>query len=67
MELISRDESIEKCLTRFFTGIPCDYGHVCERFTCNGHCVSCKKRYQSSNQENGDSEVIKEIEDKIEE
>ena len=30
-------------LTRYYTGRPCKYGHVSERFSNNGKCVECQK------------------------
>lgn len=43
LELISRDEAREKSLKRFYTGIPCLHGHVCERYVINGSCFQCVK------------------------
>ncbi len=43
MKLISRDRAKNKKLSRFFTGIRCLHGHLCERFVCNGDCVDCHK------------------------
>lgn len=31
-------------LTRYFTGIPCEHGHVCERKIFNSACVECCRR-----------------------
>jgi hypothetical protein len=28
---------------RYFTGLPCKYGHLAERFTVDGQCVNCGK------------------------
>jgi hypothetical protein len=33
---------------RYFTGVPCKYGHVAERDTANGACVECRKSFQSA-------------------
>jgi hypothetical protein len=27
----------------YFTGKPCKYGHIAQRYTCNGECVTCRK------------------------
>jgi hypothetical protein len=44
MKTISRDEAIAKGLKRFFTGVPCKHGHVCERYTKIGNeCVECSR------------------------
>lgn len=37
--------------TRYFTGMPCRQGHVCQRYTNDGGCVECKalrQRYKKS-------------------
>lgn len=51
-EIITRKEALEKKLSRYFTGKPCKYGHVCERFSSNNNCLICKneklKKYQKS-------------------
>ena len=41
MDIITRNEAKERGLTRFFTGIPCKHGHVCERHTKSGTCIEC--------------------------
>lgn len=41
MEVISRKESIERGLTRYFTGKPCKNGHISERVTKKCDCVEC--------------------------
>ena len=43
MKIISRKEAKESGLTRYFTGSPCKYGHIAERFLSCGHCVACSK------------------------
>jgi hypothetical protein len=44
MEILSRDEALEKGLKRYFTGKPCKRGHVSERFTVSKNCVGCHYR-----------------------
>lgn len=41
MEIISRKQSQSENLPRYFTGKPCKYNHVSERYTANGTCVVC--------------------------
>lgn len=41
MELISRDSAKEMGLKRYFTGVPCKYGHVVERQVSNQGCMTC--------------------------
>ena len=50
MEIISRDEAIAKGLKKYFTGIPCKYGHIAERRIGHrgGECVTCKSNYNKS-------------------
>lgn len=37
--------------TRYFTGIPCKFGHVSERHVSNGQCVQCTAGWQRRNRE----------------
>ena len=37
----TRREAMSRGLTRYFTGNPCPYGHVCERYVCSFGCVEC--------------------------
>jgi 5-methylcytosine-specific restriction endonuclease McrA len=39
--VVSRKEAKSHGLKRYFTGIPCNYGHVCERYAHSTHCVEC--------------------------
>jgi hypothetical protein len=41
MEIITREQAIERGLKRFFTGIPCKHGHVTERFVTGWLCYGC--------------------------
>lgn len=43
MEIISRKEALERGLKRYFTGEPCKYGHVSERFVRSWKCCQCGK------------------------
>ena len=44
MEIISRQEAVAKGLKRFFTGVPCKHGHVCERYVGTSlECVECNR------------------------
>lgn len=43
MDIISRKEAKEQGLTRYYTGMPCIHGHVCERYTRNYACTGCQK------------------------
>src|SRR5574338_906479 len=57
MEVISRKEAKKQGLTKYFTGNPCKYGHIAERFVSTSHClvcvktiqVKCKKAYKKNN------------------
>ena len=42
-EIISRCEARAAGLKRYFTGKPCNHGHVDERHVFNGVCYSCSK------------------------
>jgi hypothetical protein len=40
-DIISRKEALERGLVRFYTGVSCKHGHLCERFSSSGGCVQC--------------------------
>lgn len=40
-EVIDRYAAAEKGWSRYFTGMPCKRGHVCERFVSSSGCVEC--------------------------
>lgn len=42
MEPITRKEALQQGFTKYFTGKPCKYGHIAERWT-DKHCVECHK------------------------
>jgi 5-methylcytosine-specific restriction endonuclease McrA len=41
MQIISRKDAIAKGLDRYFSGKPCPYGHVAERYVSVSGCVEC--------------------------
>lgn len=47
MDIISRDEAGARGLSKYFTGFPCRYGHLAERYTCNTRCLGCVKRFNA--------------------
>ena len=55
MEIITRKESLEKGLSRYYTGKPCKHGHISERTTGDGGCIDCsfikQKKYYDENRE----------------
>ena len=55
MEVISRKDAIEKGLKTYFTGKPCEHGHVTERRVDSKACLECrkerKKEYREQNKE----------------
>lgn len=42
--IISRDEATERGLSRYFTGVECNHGHVSERYTSTAGCIACLRR-----------------------
>lgn len=54
-EIVTRQEAKEKHLKRYFTGLPCKYGHRAERITVNGCCLTCRidieTKYRGANPE----------------
>ena len=49
MEIISRKDAKALGLKRYYTGKPCKYGHVAERYIKEG-CVECHKISQSKSE-----------------
>ncbi len=47
MKTVSRKEAKERGLLRYFTGVPCKRGHICERSFLNGCLECCKQRSTS--------------------
>jgi endogenous inhibitor of DNA gyrase (YacG/DUF329 family) len=47
MKLISREKAIEKGLPRYFTGKPCNYGHISEYYVSCSRCCKCQKSWNS--------------------
>lgn len=47
MDIISKEEAKNLGLKRYFTGIPCKKGHVCERYVKSKGCVECDKLISS--------------------
>lgn len=41
--IVKRKDAIEQGLKKFFTGNPCKYGHIDERYVSKGGCVTCVK------------------------
>lgn len=41
MQVISRSAALELGLKRYFTGKPCKYGHICERYAKTKVCAEC--------------------------
>lgn len=39
--VISRHDAAAAGHTRFFTGVPCKYGHISQRMICNKICYTC--------------------------
>jgi hypothetical protein len=40
---ISWADAVERGLRRYFTGIPCPHGHVCERSVSRRACLECDR------------------------
>lgn len=39
--VVSKEDAINKGLNKYFTGLPCKYGHVAERYVTSRSCVEC--------------------------
>lgn len=42
MEIISRDDAQNSGLKFFFTGVACRFGHLVQRYVCDGSCIECR-------------------------
>ncbi len=59
MKIITRKEAKKQSLSKYFTGNPCKYGHVCEKYTNPteraGRCIECtlkiNKKWRKNNPE----------------
>src|SRR3990167_6019160 len=55
MDLLTMKEAKSKGLTRYFTGVPCPYGHIAERIVSTRACAECarnrKHRWNTENPE----------------
>ena len=64
-QVITREKSKSHGLKRFYTGVACKHGHICERFVINKVCVECSKiRDKQHYQNNTASEIKKAVERK---
>lgn len=45
MDIVTRQQARELSLPRYFTGEPCQNGHVVKRRTANGQCVECRREH----------------------
>jgi hypothetical protein len=43
MKIISRSEALVTGVLRYYTGKPCKHGHVAERLTSCGRCLTCHR------------------------
>jgi hypothetical protein len=56
MEKISKETAVQLGLKRFFTGVPCFRGHICERYVASSNaCVECV-RFTKQKQKERDPE-----------
>lgn len=53
MKIISRDQARGAGEQKFFTGLPCKYGHIAERYVKTGRCCQCNiekcKKWKAAN------------------
>jgi hypothetical protein len=41
MEIVTKQQAKDRGLKRYFTGVPCKRGHICERYIQGGACIEC--------------------------
>src|SRR6266404_7275523 len=53
MKVVTKQEARSRGLARYFTGLPCRWGHVAQRYTKRADCVECRNaivlRWRRSN------------------
>ena len=55
MKIISKKEAVDSNLSLFFTGVPCNRGHIVDRIVKTGRCSACvKEDYNKRNANNVD-------------
>ncbi len=45
MDIINQQEAIRQGLNRYFTGLPCFYGHIALRRVSNQQCTACIREH----------------------
>lgn len=53
MDVIERGEAKTQALRRYFTGRPCQKGHISERYTSSGTCIECLTQITKRQVESG--------------
>ena len=43
MNIITKEVAVQTGLPRYFTGKPCKYGHLSERYTHRSECITCSR------------------------
>jgi hypothetical protein len=55
LKVVTRDEAAKEGLKKYFTGIACKHGHICERWVNDANCFECNavkvKKWQKNNKE----------------
>ncbi len=59
-KVIARSEAVKRGMTRYFTGKPCKYGHISQRFVAGGQCIPCMKSRQTKARANSRHLTIRE-------
>jgi hypothetical protein len=49
IDIICRKDALAIGRVRYFTGKPCKYGHVAERWCCDRQCADCKQKWRAEN------------------
>ena len=49
MLIITREEAQEQGLIKYFTGEPCKFGHISERYVTGKRCLACAKEWRDEN------------------
>lgn len=58
MNILSRKDAAFSGLPRFFTGKPCKYGHLSERYVTTGACIQCLRAFSAQYRQAAPSHVV---------
>ena len=58
LHIINKAQAKQLGMKRYFTGVPCNRGHMCERLTSCGNCMECQNLFIRLYREDNKEDVI---------